>query len=262
MLYTFSRLVLPVELLLTEYVFYICCLMQIPHNLEAACPMKGLAASGPRPEAPDIVPIRGLANRRTCNSVMDLPGPHYLLFARVDRDAVGRWQFVLRREDGSGQFEAADVEPATEGERLELLTVVRALEALDQPSRVTLVTCGDYVRNGVQYGLAEWKNNGWRWEFFGQMVPVKHCDLWQRMDQALRFHRVECRQRRFDTPHSGVRRPFSAEKSGVWGLRVGWYEQVKYSVALAVERWRGRIVAAVRPIERITIRRSKRCVVP
>ena len=44
--------------------------------------------------------------------------------------------------------------------------------------------CTRYVRNGMQYGLPEWQANGWRWECFGQLVPVKNFDLWQRMERA------------------------------------------------------------------------------
>ena len=98
------------------------------------------------------------------------------------------------------EIAAADVEPDVWGERLDLLTVVRALESLDQPSRVTLVGCTRYVEQGIIYGLAEWKESGWRWEWFGQMVPVRDADLWQRMDRILQFHRVDCGQRRFRRP--------------------------------------------------------------
>lgn len=130
------------------------------------------------------------------------PIPHYLLTSEACRtEGLGRWRFVLRPADGSAAFEAADVEPDVWGERLDLLTVIRALEWLDRPSRVTLVGCTRYVQQGVQFGLPEWRDNGWRWEFFGQMVPVRDADLWQRMDHALRFHRVECGQRRFDAEH-------------------------------------------------------------
>lgn len=133
---------------------------------------------------------------------MNVSAPHYLLFSQSSRSREpGRWRFVLHPTDGSRQVVADDVEPEIRGERLELLAVVRGLEALDQPSRVTLVTPNVYVREGIRYGLSEWRSNGWRWELFGQMVPVKNCDLWQRIDRAMRFHRVECRTWRFDLPH-------------------------------------------------------------
>ena len=149
---------------------------------------------------------------------MKAPTPHYLLFSEAGSgDGSGRWRFLLHSADGSEQFEAADVEPDVQGERLHLLTIVRALESLDQPSRVTLVGCNRHVRQGMQYGLPEWRDNDWQWEFFGQLVPVKNGDLWQRMDRALRFHEVECCRRRFDPPHHQPHTPEGVQSEGNCG---------------------------------------------
>jgi ribonuclease HI len=109
---------------------------------------------------------------------------------------------VLQAVDGSEQFEATDDEPEAQGERLELLALVRGLEALPRPARVTLVTPSKYVNRGLAYGLEEWRSNDWQWEHFGEMVPVKNRDLWQRVDRALEFHQLECRAWRFDLPHA------------------------------------------------------------
>ena len=166
---------------------------------------------------------------------MDITTPHFLLFSHIDAaQGSGQWQFVLRSQDGKQRFEAQDAEPEVPTERLDLLTVVRALESLDQPSRVTLVECSDYVWKGVHYGLSEWRGNGWRWEFFGQMVPVKNSDLWQRLDRALRFHEVECKRRRLDRAHGpqeGVNNPHWKEKKagGLRGRLSGW---LKYAGSL------------------------------
>lgn len=133
---------------------------------------------------------------------MNAPAPHFLLFSESNRKhPQGQWRFVLQSLDGSKQLEAEDVEPDMQGERLELLAVVRGLEALPEPSRVTLVTPSKYVNRGLSNGLSEWRQNGWEWEHFGQMVPVKNRDLWQRIDHALQFHDLECRAWRFDLPH-------------------------------------------------------------
>ncbi len=141
---------------------------------------------------------------------MNSPTPHYMLLADTCRtERPGGWRFVLRPLDGSTPIEVSDVEPDIWGERLDLLTVVRGLESLDQPSRVTLVGCTRYVEQGIMYGLTEWRENEWRWECFGQMVPVRDADLWQRMDRILHFHRVDCGQRRFDAGHNCVPSPHS-----------------------------------------------------
>lgn len=136
--------------------------------------------------------------------------PHFLLYSDADGDrspggdgtsAAGRWRFVLESADGKDRFEADDVEPDVSRERLELLALVRGLEAIDQPAHVTVVTQSRYVRQGLAHGLDEWRDNGWKWERFGELTPVKNGDLWQRVDRALQFHRVECRLWRVDAPH-------------------------------------------------------------
>ncbi|MGA7105807.1 MAG: RNase H family protein [Candidatus Deferrimicrobiaceae bacterium] len=147
--------------------------------------------------------------------------PHYLLFSESCRQREqGQWRFVLQSIDGLKQFEAGDDEPDVQGERLELLAVVRGLEALEQPSRVTLVTPSKYVNRGLTYGLDEWRANDWQWEHYGEMVPVKNRDLWQRVDRALSYHELECRTWRFDLPHGAVdgRRP-KAPSAHTVGLR-------------------------------------------
>src|SRR5215204_468482 len=126
---------------------------------------------------------------------MPVASPHYLLLAESRRrNQQGDWRFVLKTPDGKPQLEASDAEPATGEQRLELLAVVRGLEALDQPSRVTLLTRSTYISRGLNYGLEEWRENDWQWERHGQMVPVKDGDLWKRLDRALNFHRLECRK--------------------------------------------------------------------
>lgn len=128
--------------------------------------------------------------------------PRYWLYSESGETAgAGRWRFILRSAEGGERLEADEVEHDIRGERLELLAVVRGLEALAQPSRVTLVTTSSYVREGIRHGVTEWQRNGWCWEFFGQMVPVKHQDLWKRVERALAFHQVDCRTLRVDGPH-------------------------------------------------------------
>jgi ribonuclease HI len=138
---------------------------------------------------------------------MNIPTPHFFLFSQASRESErDEWSFVLKAADGSAILKVADAEPDARGERLELLAVVRGLEALDQPSRVTLVTPSRYVKRGINYGLPEWGRNGWKWEHFGEMVPVKNRDLWQRLDRALKIHRIQGSLVRVDAAHLGEAR--------------------------------------------------------
>lgn len=149
---------------------------------------------------------------------MNINAPHYLLFSQTQTVAGGcgdeessaerpgdasplggSWRFVLQMEDGSTALEATDEEPELPGDRLELLAIVRGLEALDQPSRVTLYTDSRYVSRGLRFGLENWRESDWHWERYGQMLPVKNSDLWQRIDRAMRYHTVECRATRCDS---------------------------------------------------------------
>ncbi len=148
----------------------------------------------------------------------DLPQfrPHYLLFSEAceawsdPHSPAGEgkaWRFVLERVDGATRFEATDQEEPTDRARLELLAVVRGLEALDQPSRVTLITPSRYVSRGLRFGLEQWRDNDWQWERFGEMTRIRNWDLWQRIDRALRYHEVECRVWRLDLAEPPLRGP-------------------------------------------------------
>lgn len=143
---------------------------------------------------------------------MRVPTPHYLLFSESQpqtgqtsvQDTGGRWRFVLESIDGSTQFAAADDEREVPRERLDLLAVVRGLEALDQPSHVTLVTPSRYINRGIRFGLDHWRENDWRWESFGEMAPVPNADLWRRVDRAMGIHEVRCRAWKFESsPDAG-----------------------------------------------------------
>lgn len=110
----------------------------------------------------------------------------------------GAWRFSLQTPNGETLLDANDIEPGVSGERLGLLTVVRGLEALEQESRVTLITDDRYVIRGMRYGLEEWREHDWKWSRFGELVDINHADLWRRLDNALRYHQLQCRHFRID----------------------------------------------------------------
>lgn len=138
---------------------------------------------------------------------MNSTAPHYLLFTQAyDSPAPNRsggsWKFVLEEIGTDFRIEEGDTEPTVRGERLQLLAVIRGLEAIEQPSRVTLVTPSKFVGRGIRSGLRQWKANDWQWERFGEKLPINHVKLWQRIDAALQIHQISCRIWQFDVPHT------------------------------------------------------------
>ncbi|AHM03871.1 Ribonuclease HI [Roseibacterium elongatum DSM 19469] len=78
-------------------------------------------------------------------------------------------------------------EAQTTNNRMELLAAISALEALERPSKITVVTDSAYVKGGITAWLFSWKKNGWK---TSTKKPVKNEDLWRRLDEAARRHDV------------------------------------------------------------------------
>jgi len=131
--------------------------------------------------------------------VSSVPAPHFRLVSEATAsphagdEPAGRWRFVLQTAEGQTCLAAEDHEPEGSTERLHLLAIVRGLEALDEPSRVTLVSAGRSISRGIRYGVAQWRENDWQWERYGKLTPVKNGDLWRRIDRAMAIHEVVCR---------------------------------------------------------------------
>lgn len=132
-------------------------------------------------------------------AAMQASRPRYVLIAETETAVEGpQWRFALHAADASMTVAACDSELDADDDRLVLLAVVRGLEALDQSAEVTIVTRCASVLRGLTRGLAEWRNNHWRWERFGRLTPIRDADLWRRVDQALRYHTIHCRSWRTD----------------------------------------------------------------
>lgn len=81
-------------------------------------------------------------------------------------------------------------EALTTNNRMELVAVIEALQALKQPSEVRLHTDSAYVKNGITSWIHGWKAKGW---LTADRKPVKNQDLWQRLDALRQQHRIDWR---------------------------------------------------------------------
>ena len=78
-------------------------------------------------------------------------------------------------------------EAHTTNNRMELLAAISALEALNKPTPITIITDSAYVKNGVTEWIHSWKRKGWR---TAGGSPVKNVELWQRLEAAQAGHQV------------------------------------------------------------------------
>ncbi len=92
----------------------------------------------------------------------------------------GGWGVLL--QSGATRKELFGGEPSTTNNRMEMLAVIRALEALKRPCKVTLYLDSQYVLKGITEWMPGWKAKGWR---TASKQPVKNVELWQRLDELL-----------------------------------------------------------------------------
>ncbi len=79
--------------------------------------------------------------------------------------------------------------PHTTNNRMELLGVITALEALKYPCEVRVTTDSKYVVDGISKGWAAgWKKRGWK---KSDGKPALNPDLWERLLALLEIHKTE-----------------------------------------------------------------------
>lgn len=79
----------------------------------------------------------------------------------------------------------------TTNNRMELLAVIKALEALTQPCQVILHSDSRYVVDAMERGWAkQWQANGWR---RNRQEKALNPDLWETLLQLCDRHEVEFR---------------------------------------------------------------------
>lgn len=97
------------------------------------------------------------------------------------------------RQEISGGFRL------TTNNRMEIMAVIAALEALKEPCRVTLYSDSQYVVNAMTQGWARrWRANSWK---RNQREAAVNPDLWERLLDLCDQHQVEFRWLR---GHSGI----------------------------------------------------------
>ena len=97
----------------------------------------------------------------------------------------GGWGALLEFNDSNKEMSAGFAH--TTNNRMELLAPINALTQLKEICDVNLYTDSQYVKNGINQWIHNWKKNGWR---TSNKKPVKNADLWQLLDAICQKHQV------------------------------------------------------------------------
>lgn len=100
----------------------------------------------------------------------------------------GGWGVLIL--DGEERREFYGGEPETTNNRMELMAAIRALQETAEDGEVRLHTDSQYVKNGINDWINNWKRNGWK---TSARKPVKNQDLWQALDAEIAGRRIDWR---------------------------------------------------------------------
>ena len=89
---------------------------------------------------------------------------------------------------GAHEKEIFGGEAETTNNRMELTAVIEALRMLKNPSKIRLFIDSQYVKNGINLWISNWKRTGWK---TSDKKPVKNVDLWMVLDELVPRHEIE-----------------------------------------------------------------------
>ncbi len=111
---------------------------------------------------------------------------------------IGGWGALLQYDGRTRELSGG--ERLTTNNRMELLAVIRALEALTRPCEIHLHTDSQYVQKGISEWIHSWKKRNWH---TAARKPVKNDDLWKQLDQLAQQHQVKWFWVRGHSGHDG-----------------------------------------------------------
>ena len=122
----------------------------------------------------------------------------------------GGWGVIL---DWNGtRKELSGGEALTTNNRMELMGAITALESLKRPCLVEMHVDSSYVKDGITKWIHGWKKNGWK---TADKKPVKNVELWQRLDAALKLHKVSWHWVKGHAGHDGNERADELAREGM-----------------------------------------------
>lgn len=99
---------------------------------------------------------------------------------------VGGWGCILRWNGHEKELSGAEGE--TTNNRMEMTAAITALTSLNRSCDVVLVTDSQYLVKGMTEWIAGWQKRGW---VNSKKEPVLNRDLWERLLELAKLHRID-----------------------------------------------------------------------
>ncbi len=98
----------------------------------------------------------------------------------------GGWGVLLRYGETEKTLHGGEL--MTTNNRMELMAVIKGLEALSKSCEVAITTDSKYVLSGITEWIDNWKMRNWKTV---AKKPVLNVDLWKQLDQLVAGHQIE-----------------------------------------------------------------------
>ena len=99
---------------------------------------------------------------------------------------IGGWGVFIQRDNDQSDLYGFDLK--TTNNKMELKAVIEGLKTINPKANVTIITDSQYVKNGINQWIFNWKKNGWK---TAAKRPVKNIDLWKELDNLVENHSVD-----------------------------------------------------------------------
>ena len=97
----------------------------------------------------------------------------------------GGWGAVLIYRDKQKHLSGSAI--LTTNNKMELTATIEALKAVKKSSDIELYTDSQYVKNGINLWIINWKKNGWK---TANKKEVANKDLWIELDKYVKHNNI------------------------------------------------------------------------
>jgi ribonuclease HI len=114
---------------------------------------------------------------------------------------IGGWGVFIILNDET--IELKGYSELTTNNKMELTAVIKGLESIKNKVLIEIITDSQYVKNGINEWIINWKNNGWK---TASKKNVKNKELWQELDQMVKNFDIKWKWVRGHSGHFGNER--------------------------------------------------------